>query len=80
MFSEKSHHDTNKHESSWLTCASFPPATCHTLRDMSREPVITCSESIVNTKHVTSSLCDTVYLSSSRFTDQIRKLQENFIT
>lgn len=79
MISDKHDSERSQYEPSSLTCASFPPATCHTLRDMSRDPVITWSESIVNTKHVTSSLCDTVYLSSSRFNDQIRKLQQNCI-
>jgi hypothetical protein len=67
------------HETLSLTCANFPPVDCHTFNDISREPVITCSESAVMTKHVISSVCETWYFSSSRVSDHILRLLSPFV-
>lgn len=64
MFFSKSHIQT---------CESLPPLICHTLSDMSLDPVIICNESYVITKHVISSVWLTGHFSvhgpPSFFTD-----------
>lgn len=62
-----------------LTCANLPPVACHTFSDMSRDPVITWSESAVITKQVISSVWLTWYFSSSRVSDHILKLLSPFV-
>lgn len=62
-----------------LTCDNLPPATCQTLSDISRDPVITYWESIVNTKHVISSEWLTVYFSSSFEMGQIFSIVSPFV-
>lgn len=62
-----------------LTCASLPPVACHTFSDISRDPVITWSESAVITKQVISSVWLTWYFSSSRVSDHILKLLSPFV-
>lgn len=55
----------------------MPPANCHTLSEVSLEPVMRCSESALSAMHVTSCEWLTVKRSSSRFSDQMRRLRAN---